>query len=102
LHVRQLTVDNIKGLSSHGGGNSASYLIRRLKRDNPAVAQALARGEYKSARAAGIAAGSADGWRCAGEAGNNLDGGDGVDAAYHSDTQNSRRAGNHLDGGDGL
>jgi hypothetical protein len=38
-------------------GNSASYLVRRIKRDNPAVAQALARGEYKSARAAGIAAG---------------------------------------------
>jgi hypothetical protein len=38
-------------------GNTASYLVRRLKRDNPDVAQALARGEYKSARAAGIATG---------------------------------------------
>jgi hypothetical protein len=35
-------------------GNSASYLVRRLKRDRPDIADALARGEYKSARAAGI------------------------------------------------
>lgn len=39
------------------GSNSAEYLVRRLKRDYPEIAQALARGEYKSARAAGIAAG---------------------------------------------
>lgn len=39
------------------GTNSAETIIRRLKRDAPEVAQALARGEYKSARAAGIAAG---------------------------------------------
>ena len=38
-------------------GGSAEYLVRRLKRDAPAIAEALGRGEYKSARAAGIAAG---------------------------------------------
>jgi hypothetical protein len=43
--------------SSRGYGTSAEYLVRRLKRDAPEVAQALARGEYPSARAAGVAAG---------------------------------------------
>lgn len=38
-------------------GTSAAYLVKRLKRDAPEVAAALARGEHKSARAAGIAAG---------------------------------------------
>lgn len=40
-----------------GQGNSSNYLVRRLKRDAPEVAEALARGEYPSARAAAIAAG---------------------------------------------
>jgi hypothetical protein len=35
-------------------GNSASYLVRRLKRDRPDVATKLARGEYTSARAAAV------------------------------------------------
>jgi hypothetical protein len=48
------TVDNVNGRPT---GNSASYIVRRLKRDAPKVAEALARGEYPSARAAGIAAG---------------------------------------------
>lgn len=38
-------------------GNSASGIVRRLKRDHPEIAAALANGEYRSARAAGIAAG---------------------------------------------
>jgi hypothetical protein len=38
-------------------GTSARYIVERLKRDAPDVAEALARGEYPSARAAGIAAG---------------------------------------------
>ncbi len=38
-------------------GRGAAYLVRRLKRDAPAIAKALARGEYKSARAAALAAG---------------------------------------------
>ena len=38
-------------------GNSAGYLVRRLKRDAPAIAEALGRGEYPSARAAARAAG---------------------------------------------
>jgi hypothetical protein len=47
-------VDNINGRPD---GTSTEYLVRRLKRDAPAIAEALARGEYPSARAAGIAAG---------------------------------------------
>jgi hypothetical protein len=47
-------VDNI---NSFRGGTGASYLVRRLKRDAPDIAAALARGEYRSARAAAIAAG---------------------------------------------
>lgn len=38
-------------------GNSEEYVVRRLKRDAPELAAALARGEFPSARAAGIAAG---------------------------------------------
>ena len=38
-------------------GNSEEYVVRRLNRDAPDLAGALARGEYPSARAAGIAAG---------------------------------------------
>jgi hypothetical protein len=38
-------------------GTSAAYLVRRLKRDAPEIALALARGEFKSARAAAIEAG---------------------------------------------
>ena len=39
------------------GSNSAPYLVRRLKRDAPEVADQLARGEFKSARAAALHAG---------------------------------------------
>jgi hypothetical protein len=38
-------------------GTDATYLVRRLKRDHPEIAEALARGEFASARAAAIAAG---------------------------------------------
>lgn len=38
-------------------GTSGEYVVRRLKRDAPDLAAALARGEFSSARAAGIAAG---------------------------------------------
>jgi hypothetical protein len=38
-------------------GNSAEYVAARLKRDAPDIAEALARGEFPSAFAAGIAAG---------------------------------------------
>jgi len=38
-------------------GTSSGYLAARLKRDAPNIAEALARGEFPSARAAGIAAG---------------------------------------------
>ena len=38
-------------------GNSSSYLVRRLKRDAPEIAEGLANGEYPSARRAAIVAG---------------------------------------------
>ena len=40
-----------------GRGNAAAYLVAKLKRDAPEIAERLAAGEFKSARAAGIAAG---------------------------------------------
>lgn len=46
---------NGTGLSR--GSNQADTIVRRLKRDHPEIAEALARGEFASARAAGIAAG---------------------------------------------
>jgi hypothetical protein len=46
-------VDNIKS----DGGTSAAYLVARLKRDAPDIAKRLAKGEFRSARAAGIEAG---------------------------------------------
>lgn len=50
--------DNIRPtLLATGYGTSAEYLVRRLKRDAPEIAAALGRGEYRSARAAAIAAG---------------------------------------------
>jgi hypothetical protein len=51
------TGKNRNGSNTTKLDRGASYLVRRLKRDAPDIAQALARGEYKSARAAGIAAG---------------------------------------------
>jgi hypothetical protein len=39
------------------GSTSAARIVARLKRDHQEIAEALARGEYPSARAAGIAAG---------------------------------------------
>ena len=45
--------DNVSSMR----GTSEEYVVRRLKRDAPELAGALARGEYPSARAAGIAAG---------------------------------------------
>jgi hypothetical protein len=39
------------------GSNSVAYIVRRLKRDAPEIAEALARGEYRSAHAAAVAAG---------------------------------------------
>ena len=51
-------VDNIN-ISKEGqqGGTSATYLLKRLKRDAPEAAEAYIQGEYKSVRAAAIAAG---------------------------------------------
>jgi hypothetical protein len=47
--------DNII-IESHGS-TSQTYLVRRLKRDAPEIAEALGRGEYPSARSAAKAAG---------------------------------------------
>jgi hypothetical protein len=55
-----LTDGTLKGR----GSNAAAYIVRRLKRDHPEIAAALARGEYRSARAAGIAAGIVKKRRC--------------------------------------
>ena len=46
--------DNV---TSQTKGNSAPYLVARLKRDAPAIAERLAAGEFRSARAAAIEAG---------------------------------------------
>ena len=43
--------------ASQTSSESVERIVRRLKRDAPAIAEALARGEYPSARAAGLAAG---------------------------------------------
>ena len=45
------------GTRDSRGSNGVSYLVRRLKRDAPSIADALAAGVYPSARSAGIAAG---------------------------------------------
>ena len=45
------------GTSFTHGSNSATTIIAKLKRDAPAYAARLAAGEFRSARAAGIAAG---------------------------------------------
>lgn len=47
-------VDNVK---INKGGNSSEYLAGLLKRDHPDIAAAVERGEYRSIRAAAIAAG---------------------------------------------
>lgn len=44
-------------ISNGQQGNSQAYLVKRLKRDAPAIAAALAEGQYPSARAAAKAAG---------------------------------------------
>jgi hypothetical protein len=62
--------DGTPALADHGGerkqqgsnttlkpGRGAEYLVRRLKRDAPHIAEKLARGECRSARQAAIAAG---------------------------------------------
>lgn len=50
-------VDNVNLVAEPKGGNDSSYLTRRLKRDHPEIAEALAKGEFKSVRAAAIEAG---------------------------------------------
>ena len=50
----QNKVDNINNTN---GGTSVAYLAGILKRDHPKIAAALERGEFKSVRAAAIAAG---------------------------------------------
>ena len=44
--------DQGTGSTLKRGGNSATYLQARLRRDEPEVAVALERGEFKSAKAA--------------------------------------------------
>ena len=49
--------DNVKTISTQKTGNSRLYIEERLQRDHAEMWQAYLRGEYKSARQAGIAAG---------------------------------------------
>ena len=76
-NLSKAEVDKAIELKSHGGdrrsgqaqqnqddnvilkdqGNSADYIKARLRRDHPEIAEELERGEHRSARAAGIAAG---------------------------------------------
>jgi hypothetical protein len=49
--------EDLSMLKSSNKGPTSRYFIARLKRDYPAVAEALARGEYRSVRAAAKAAG---------------------------------------------
>lgn len=49
--------DNVKELKGFKTGNSRLYIEERLQRDHSEIWQAYLRGEYKSARQAGIAAG---------------------------------------------
>lgn len=48
---------SLEDTKSEQRGNSAAHIVALLKRDHPEIAQQLAHGEFKSARAAGIAAG---------------------------------------------
>ena len=50
-------VDNINVFNDAKGGTSAEYLLRRLKRDAPEIADDYIEGKFKSVRAAAIAAG---------------------------------------------
>ena len=76
-NLSKAEVDHAIELKSHGGdrrseqaqqnqgdivplkhrSNSAEYIKARLRRDHPEIAEELERGEHRSARAAGIAAG---------------------------------------------
>ena len=51
------TGDNVTRLGQEDRGNSQTYLLRRLARDAPDVLERVKSGEFKSARAAAIAAG---------------------------------------------
>ena len=42
---------------NQGGGTQSSYLLRRLARDHPVILEQYRRGDFKSARAAALAAG---------------------------------------------
>jgi len=49
-------VDNVN-FTKTPGGNAPAYLVSRLKRDRPDIAERLADGEFRSVRAAAIEAG---------------------------------------------
>ena len=50
-------VDNVNTSKQPKGGNHKSYLLKRLKRDNPEIAEDYIQGNYPSVRQAAIAAG---------------------------------------------
>jgi hypothetical protein len=71
--LKRARLDGVPALAAHGeigrgrsrgangnskrGTNSAPYLVRRLKRDDPEIIAGLATGAYRSVRAAALAAG---------------------------------------------
>jgi hypothetical protein len=54
---KESIVDNVNNTSDRKTGNSRLYIEERLQRDHKVIWNAYLRGEYKSARQAGIAAG---------------------------------------------
>jgi hypothetical protein len=54
---KENTVDNVNPVSGSKGGNQADYLLSRLKRDAPDIAEGYFKGEYPSVRQAALAAG---------------------------------------------
>lgn len=51
------TFDNVKGLPKPATGNTRAYIEQRLQAEFPSIWKQYVRGEFKSARSAGIAAG---------------------------------------------
>jgi hypothetical protein len=49
-------IEALRGKNASGGGNSTSYLLRRIAKKKPEILDAYERGEYPSVRAAAIAA----------------------------------------------
>jgi hypothetical protein len=51
--VQTSNSEGVDNINSSNGGNSASYLVAKLKRDAPGIAERLAAGEFRSAQRRG-------------------------------------------------